>query len=379
MQHTLKIFLYVVLMMCVFNAHAQLDKNKPQIGYLYPAGAQQGKTVQISAGGQFLRGASDVYISGEGVSAKVIRHARMIGNLNGDQRKELQRRLKEARNQRLRELPPKQRQALGYKGEHIKKQDAAPAAEDKKEDEKKEIKLPNHPLLEDLENKSLQELAHIAYVTNFPRNKLQKNRQLAEIALIEITVEPDAKPGPRELRILTRSGLTNPIAFQVGILPEVSEFEPNGESNAYAINNLFRPGKMTAVTDHIRPEPMDLPVLINGQIMPGDVDRFRFRAKTGQQLVIETHARSLIPYLADAVPGWFQATVTLYNAAGKEMAFVDQPGLAVLPFPGSILLYKKGEGLPDFDLAKAEKLMNAVCAKVEKTLLDVFKRWSRIH
>lgn len=63
----------------------------------------------------------------------------------------------------------------------------------------------------------------------------------------------------------------------------------------------------------------------------------------------------------------------------KEMAFVDRPGLAALPFPGSILLYKKGEGLPDFDPAKAEQLMAAVCAKVKKTILDVFRRWSRIR
>lgn len=57
--------------------------------------------------------------------------------------------------------------------------------------------------------------------------------------------------------------------------------------------------------------------------MPGDVDRFRFRARKGQQLVIETHARSLIPYLADAVPGWFQATLALYDAVGNEVAFAD--------------------------------------------------------
>jgi len=57
--------------------------------------------------------------------------------------------------------------------------------------------------------------------------------------------------------------------------------------------------------------------------MPGDVDRFRFRARKGQQLVIETQARSLIPYLADAVPGWFQATLALYDARGNEVAFVD--------------------------------------------------------
>jgi len=63
----------------------------------------------------------------------------------------------------------------------------------------------------------------------------------------------------------------------------------------------------------------------------------------------------------------------------KGLAFTVQPGLAAVPFPGSIMLYKQDEGYPDFDPAKAQKLMNAVCAKVEKTLLDVFKRWSRIR
>ncbi len=63
----------------------------------------------------------------------------------------------------------------------------------------------------------------------------------------------------------------------------------------------------------------------------------------------------------------------------KELAFLAQPGLAAVPFPGSIILYKQGEGYPDFDPAKAERLMTAVCAKVAATILDVFKRWSRIR
>jgi len=63
----------------------------------------------------------------------------------------------------------------------------------------------------------------------------------------------------------------------------------------------------------------------------------------------------------------------------KEMSFLTQPGLAAIPFPGSIILYKIDEGYPDFDPAKAEKLMNAVCAKVEKTILDVFKRWNVLN
>ena len=63
----------------------------------------------------------------------------------------------------------------------------------------------------------------------------------------------------------------------------------------------------------------------------------------------------------------------------KEMAFLAQPGLAAMPFPGSIILYKQDEGYPDFDPAKADQLMNAVCAKVEKTLLDVFRRWQTVR
>jgi len=63
----------------------------------------------------------------------------------------------------------------------------------------------------------------------------------------------------------------------------------------------------------------------------------------------------------------------------KKLAFLAQPGLAAVPFPGSIILYKQGEGYPDFDPAKAEQLMTAVCAKVAATVLDVFARWSRIR
>jgi hypothetical protein len=37
-------------------------------------------------------------------------------------------------------------------------------------------------------------------------------------------------------------------------------------------------------------------------------------------------ARNLIPYLADAVPGWFQAVVAVHDVAGKELAYADDNG-----------------------------------------------------
>ncbi|MHC5181804.1 MAG: hypothetical protein ACYSOW_08045, partial [Planctomycetota bacterium] len=314
--------------LCVAGACAALDSNRPNIGYLYPAGGQQGTTVQVRVGGQFIRAAKEVYISGDGVTAKVGKYFRPVRNLNGDQRRALQKKLREVRDQRIAEIPPRRRAALYPNGKLPKKPDrrdekktVGAKPEDKEENPR--AKLPDHPLLDDLEEKTLQELVQVAYELFFPRNKLQTNRQLAECVMLEVTITPDAEPGFRELRLVTAAGITNPVIFQVGQLPEKYEIEPNDRSTAAIVNNFFRPLNVNRARDLIEPEPAALPVVLNGQIMPGDTDRFRFRGKTGQQLVIETHARSLTPYLADAVPGWFQATVTLFNAAGNEMAFAD--------------------------------------------------------
>jgi hypothetical protein len=65
------------------------------------------------------------------------------------------------------------------------------------------------------------------------------------------------------------------------------------------------------------------PVIINGQVRPGDIDHFRFEAGKGDSIVVDVHARRIIPYLADAVPGWFQAVVGLYDEDGNEVAYQD--------------------------------------------------------
>jgi hypothetical protein len=313
-----KLILMNTICLCVAGATAAMDSNKATIGYLYPAGAQQGQTVQIIAGGQFLRGAKEVYISGEGVSAKVVKNAQAVQRLNTDQRKLFNQLFEETRNKRLTELPPKVLNKILPNNIPEQKTNQP----EKEDPDAKPINLPNNPMLDTLGEQSLRELAHTAYMINYPRNMLQMNRQLNELVVIEVTVDVDAKPGSRELRIMSNLGLSNPVVFQVGMLPEVRELEPNNGSPFY-VNNLFKPISGANLEKIIQEKPLDAPVLINGQIMPGDIDRFRFRAEAGQQLVIETSARSLIPYLADAVPGWFQAVVTLYNAAGTEIAFDD--------------------------------------------------------
>ena len=90
--------LLVVLTMYGTAASAQQE---PHIGYLYPAGGQQGTTTRIIAGGQFLRGPTDVYISGEGISASVIKYYRPANFLQKDRRRLLQKRLSQVRDKRL--------------------------------------------------------------------------------------------------------------------------------------------------------------------------------------------------------------------------------------------------------------------------------------
>jgi hypothetical protein len=66
-----------------------------------------------------------------------------------------------------------------------------------------------------------------------------------------------------------------------------------------------------------------LPATVNGQTLPGGVDRYRFQARKGMDLVVVAAARELIPYLPDAVPGWFQAALALYDAKGHELEHAD--------------------------------------------------------
>lgn len=301
-------------------AHGQGNQREPHIGYVYPAGGQQGTTFQVTVGGQFLRGASQAFVSGEGVHVRVLEQFPPLRNIEKEQREALAERFRSLFKERWSELvkdgdvdaaPPWRRLAeLGLRNKPMNEDDTAEGAKE----------LPKHPLLYDLDKKNIRELLDIVHHFR-TRKKGQLNTQLAEAVVLEVNVERDALPGDRELRLLTRAGLTNPLVFQVGTLPEARDLEPD---EGLALD--FLPAE----------QPLEPPFVINGQIMPGDVDLFRIRAKKGQRLVIETYARHLIPYLADAVPGWFQATLTLRNENGDELAFVDDYRFS----PDPVLLYE---------------------------------------
>ncbi|MCP4249839.1 MAG: hypothetical protein GY778_22585 [bacterium] len=296
-----RVALFIPALFGVAAAWGQPQQRDPHIGYLYPCGGQRGTVFEVVVGGQRLRGAKGVHISGEHVRGAVVRHYRPPRNLNQEQRQALRAKLRELTERRIAELERQGRTLTPFGRQFLKKQKHAEPAKDE------EVEWPEHPLLRNLERKTLDELRHVGNEF-FNVKKRQLNAQIAELVLVEVSIDRKAAPGDRELRLVTPAGLTNPMCFQVGLLPETCELEPND------------PLTERLVAD----EPsLQLPIMINGQIRPGDIDRFSFFAKQGQKLVIEGQARHLIPYLADAVPGWFQAMLSLYDDEGDEVAFAD--------------------------------------------------------
>src|ERR1017187_1038667 len=59
-------------------ASAAQAQVRPYIGFVYPAGGQQGTTFQIRLGGQGLEDINRVFVTGSGVTAKVVEYDRPL-------------------------------------------------------------------------------------------------------------------------------------------------------------------------------------------------------------------------------------------------------------------------------------------------------------
>lgn len=136
------------------------------------------------------------------------------------------------------------------------------------------------------------------------KNKKKNEAVIDELIKVKVTIASNAPVGDRDICLASPDRISNKLVFQVGELNEMREKEPNSKAKVAV--------PLTS-----------LPVLVNGQIMPGDVDCYRFSALKGQRLVVDVAARALLPYIADGVPGWFQAIVSLCDAEGKEVAVAD--------------------------------------------------------
>ena len=262
---------------------AAYGQRGPYIGYIYPAGGQQGTTFQIRLGGQYLDGVDSVLVTGTGVQAKVVEYFGRLGNQEMTLLRE-----------QLSILRPRPSRPTGKK---------APAPK------------PAPPLSKEARQIVERIDRRMAEYVNTPANAAISN-----LVFAEVTIAPDAAPGRRELRLRTTRGLTNPMVFDVGQVPEVAR-KPMKTSVIQVL------GKEEQGLRKRPPEEeevlISVPCTANGQIASGEVNRYRFEARKGQRLLICVAARQLIPYVADAVPGWFQPVVSVRDSHGGEVAYND--------------------------------------------------------
>ncbi|TWU37325.1 hypothetical protein [Novipirellula artificiosorum] len=255
-----------------------LAQSGAYIGYAYPAGGQQGTSFEVKLGGQRLDGVHQVLVTGSGVTAKINRFFRTISNqelvLLREQLKELKQRAKLANRRTLSGGISKTEQTI----------------------------------LDNIETR-------MAEYCNRPASA-----SIASLVYLQVTVAADAEPGPREIRLVGSRGISNPLVFHVGQLPEQTR-------TPMRISTLQVLGK-EELSLRSRPEQeveaeIELPCTVNGQIASGEVNWYRFQARKGQRLVLSCAGRELIPYIADAVPGWFQPVLAVEDANGNQVGYND--------------------------------------------------------
>lgn len=273
-------------------AAAGAARAQTYIGFAFPAGGRQGTTTRITIGGQQLDGINRIFVTGAGVQARVVEYNK---KMNPQEVQLLQEQLRD-----IRPAPPKK---------------ADPA----------------HTNL-------------IARIEKLVREHVLQPacNSIANLAVVDVTIAANAEPGPREIRVAGMRGLSNPLVFYVGQVPEYAA--PPVPTSMLAILGKeglsLRKKQKAAAEDMMEMAMMGgsgddaselddaevcvrIPCTLNGQIVSGTVDRYRFTARKGQRLVASVSARELVPYMADAVPGWFQPVISVSDANGREVAYRD--------------------------------------------------------
>ncbi|MDO9633722.1 MAG: hypothetical protein Q7J05_01595 [Paludibacter sp.] len=153
----------------------------------------------------------------------------------------------------------------------------------------------------------------------------QSSPQLADRIGVRITIAKNATPGLRDLRLKSPAGVSNKLVFEVGQYRNQKEERGSTQQKPTATGLL--------------------PATLCGQILPGEIDYFSFQATKGTKLVAAVKARTLVPYIADAVPGWFQAVISIKDQQGNEIAYnddfrnsVDPVVITTIPETGTYVL-----------------------------------------
>jgi hypothetical protein len=286
-------------------------QTRPYIGFVYPAGGQKGTTFQIRLGGQGLDDVSSVVVTGSGITARVAENYRRLGNqemqLLNEQLRELKREtMSDSSRALLMAAEKTNMMAATSKNNGTSTANLQPTASSS--DGAQEAMADVRKLIDRIEKRTAEFVQTPACAA------------IASLVLVEVTVAADAEPSEREIRLVTQRGVSNPLAFHVGQVPETSR-KPMITATQQVLGKEAQALRKQLPGEE--EQRITVPCTANGQIASGDVHRYRFEARRGQRLVINTLGRQLVPFIADAVPGWFQPVLALYDADGKEVAYAD--------------------------------------------------------
>lgn len=314
-----------LLLLLLGAAAACGQQNSPRAAFVFPAGGQLGSTFDVTVGGQFLDGSKQAFFAGDGLKAEITGFSKPLSQKDLD---DLRAQLKELEqshsNTPVPARPaPSPLPAKPPAGTAANKPEFAatpasavpPSAKDAPpEPQKPRVTTPWTP--ED------RKLAANLRKQIDATMRMRAAPALSQSVQLRVTVDAHAGPGNHELRLLTNQGLTNPLNFLVDRYPETTRPLQLVPLSLAAGGGLPLSAQTHAEASDA-PLEIALPAIVNGQMMPGSMDRYRFHAKKGQKIVIAAMTRALIPFMSDAVPGWFQASLTLADAKGRELASAD--------------------------------------------------------
>ena len=268
----LKFGVYLILVWVIFTTTSFAEV---YIGYAYPGVVQPGSNVLITLGGQKLMDVQSIHSSHPDIKVEIESYQRF--------------------------LPKKEINRLMRRIESMEAELKAAKTENKIINIKKQLRkirfLYEHRWRMPSDDDTKTYMKRL-------KGKFQPNAQLEDRLTVRIFVPEGFRDKYLELRAESQKGYSNPQTIGISNRKPIIEIEPN---------DFFKEAMNIGYSS----------IQLNGQILPGDIDLFQFNLKKGQVLTADLQARRLIPYLADAVPGWFQAILTLYDDKGQTLICED--------------------------------------------------------